>query len=180
MKERLSVEFRINLDDIIDQPRTGEVPVEELQEKSDRMKKATWKTSGEVNPTAIEAFTEMKKRYEFILEQKNDLVTAKESLLQTIQEVEATANQQFLDTFNKVRDNFQKVFKALFTEDDTADMILENPENLAETGIDIIAKPKGKRPSSITQLSGGEKTLTATALAVCHLPDQACTILYSG
>ena len=163
MKERLSVEFRINLDDIIDQPREGETPVEELQERSDRMKKRL-ENLGEVNPTAIEAFQEMKKRYEFILEQKNDLVTAKESLLQTIQEVEATANQQFLDTFNKVRDNFRKVFKALFTEDDTADLILENPENLAETGIDIIAKPKGKRPSSITQLSGGEKTLTATAL----------------
>jgi chromosome segregation protein len=119
---------------------------------------------GEVNPTAIEAFQEMKKRYEFILEQKNDLVSAKDSLLQTIQEVEATANQQFLDTFNKVRENFQRVFKSLFTEEDTADMVLENPENLAETGIDIIAKPKGKRPSSISQLSGGEKTLTATAL----------------
>lgn len=163
MKERLNVEFRINLDDIIDQPRTGDTPTEELQEKSDRMKKRL-ENLGEVNPTAIEAFQEMKKRYEFILEQKNDLVTAKDSLLQTIQEVEATANQQFLDTFNRVRDNFQKVFKALFTEDDTADMILENPENLAETSIDIIAKPKGKRPSSITQLSGGEKTLTATAL----------------
>jgi chromosome segregation protein len=163
MKERLSVEFRINLDDIIDQPRTGEVPVEELQEKSDKMKKRL-ENLGEVNPTAIEAFTEMKKRYEFILEQKNDLVTAKDSLLQTIQEVEATANQQFLDTFNRVRENFQRVFKALFTDDDTADMVLENPENLAETSIDIIAKPKGKRPSSISQLSGGEKTLTATAL----------------
>ena len=163
MKERLSVEFRINLDDIIDEPRTGEVPVEELQEKSDKMKKRL-ENLGEVNPTAIEAFTEMKKRYEFILEQKNDLVSAKENLLQTIQEVEATANQQFLDTFNKVRSNFQKVFQALFTEDDTADMILENPDNLAETGIEIVAKPKGKRPSSITQLSGGEKTLTATAL----------------
>ncbi len=163
MKERLSVEFRINLDDIIDQPRTGETPVEELQEKSDRMKKRL-ENLGEVNPTAIEAFQEMRKRYEFILEQKNDLVSAKDSLMQTIQEVEATANQQFLDTFNKVRENFQKVFKALFTEEDTADLILENPEDLAETGIDIVAKPKGKRPSSITQLSGGEKTLTATAL----------------
>ncbi|MFT3934228.1 MAG: chromosome segregation protein SMC [Chitinophagaceae bacterium] len=163
MKERLQVEFRINLDDIIDQPRLTETPVEELQEKSDRMKKRL-ENLGEVNPTAIEAFQEMKKRYDFILEQKNDLVTAKDSLMQTIQEVEATANQAFLDTFNQVRENFQKVFKALFTEDDTADMVLENPENLAETSIDIVAKPKGKRPSSISQLSGGEKTLTATAL----------------
>src|SRR5690606_9701709 len=163
MKERLHVEFKVNLDDIIDEPRNAEEPVEVLQEKTDRLKKRL-DNLGEVNPTAIEAYQEMKKRYEFILEQKNDLVSAKESLLQTIQEVEATANQQFLDTFNKVRENFQKVFKALFTEDDTADMILVDPENLAETGIDIIAKPKGKRPSSITQLSGGEKTLTATAL----------------
>src|SRR5690606_33606309 len=163
MKERLHVEFKLNLDDILEEARTGEETVEVLKDKSERMKKRL-DNLGEVNPTAIEAYQEMKKRYEFILEQKNDLVTAKDSLLQTIQEVEATANQQFLDTFNKVRDNFQKVFKALFTEDDTADMVLVNPENLAETGIDIIAKPKGKRPSSITQLSGGEKTLTATAL----------------
>ena len=163
MKERLSVEFKVDLDAILDEERTTETLLEELQEKNERMKKRL-ENMGEINPTAIEAFTEMKKRYEFILEQKNDLVTAKESLLQTIQEVEITANRQFLDTFNKVRENFKKVFQALFTEDDTADMILENPEDLAETGIDIIAKPKGKRPTSITQLSGGEKTLTATAL----------------
>jgi chromosome segregation protein len=163
MKERLSVEFRINLDDIIDEPRSGEIPPDELQEKADRMKKRL-ENLGEVNPTAVEAFQEMKRRYDFIVDQKNDLVSAKDILLQTIQEVETTANLQFLDTFEKVRENFQKVFKALFTEEDTADLILENPENLAETGIDIVAKPKGKRPSSITQLSGGEKTLTATAL----------------
>ncbi|MBC7720479.1 MAG: chromosome segregation protein SMC [Pedobacter sp.] len=163
MKERLNVEFKIELDKILDEARTTDTTLEELQATSDRMRKRM-DNMGEVNPTAIEAYTEMKKRYDFILEQKNDLVTAKDSLLQTIQEVEATANQQFLDTFNKVRENFQKVFKALFTEEDTADMVLVNPENLAETGIEIIAKPKGKRPSSITQLSGGEKTLTATAL----------------
>lgn len=162
-KERLMVEFKVNLEEVIEEARTGEEPLEELQAKVDRMKKRL-ENIGEVNPTAIEAFEEMRKRYEFILEQKNDLVTAKESLLQTIQEVEATANQRFLETFNAVRENFQKVFKALFTEEDTADLVLENPENLAETGIDIVAKPKGKRPSSISQLSGGEKTLTATAM----------------
>jgi chromosome segregation protein len=163
MKERLNVEFKVDLDAIIDEPRIGDTPLEELQEKNERQRKRL-ENIGEINPTAIEAYTEMKKRYEFILEQKNDLVTAKDSLMLTIQEVEATANQQFLDTFNAVRENFQKVFKALFTEDDTADMVLVDPENLADTGIDIVAKPKGKRPSSIGQLSGGEKTLTATAL----------------
>ncbi len=163
MKERLHVEFKIDLDAILEEDRKTETLLEDLQEKSDRLKKKL-ENIGEINPTAIEAYTEMKKRYDFIIEQKNDLVSAKDSLMQTIQEVEATANQKFLETFNKVRDNFQNVFQALFTEDDTADMVLDNPDNLAETGIDIIAKPKGKRPTSITQLSGGEKTLTATAL----------------
>ncbi|HET9825715.1 MAG TPA: chromosome segregation protein SMC, partial [Chitinophagaceae bacterium] len=162
-RERLNVEFKIQLEDILDQPRSGDIAVEELQEKVDRMKKRL-ENLGEVNPTAIEAFQEMKKRYEFILEQKNDLVTAKDSLLLTIQEVEATANQKFLETFNMVRDNFQKVFKTLFTDDDQCDLVLESPENQAESGIDVVAKPKGKRPTSLTQLSGGERTLTATAL----------------
>lgn len=163
MKERLNVEFRIVLEDILDEARTTDTPVEDLQEKADRMKKRL-ENLGEVNPTAIEAFEEMKKRYEFIVEQKDDLVNAKQSLLQTIAEVETTANQKFLDTFNQVRENFIRVFKTLFTEDDQCDLILENADNLAETGIDIMAKPKGKRPSSIGQLSGGERTLTATAL----------------
>ncbi|MFZ1800733.1 MAG: chromosome segregation protein SMC [Chitinophagaceae bacterium] len=163
MKERLQVEFNVQLDAILSESRTTATSVENLQESCQRMKKRL-DNMGEINSMAIEAFTEMKKRYEFILEQKNDLVSAKESLLQTIREVGATANKQFLETFNKVRDHFQHVFQALFTEEDTADLVLDNPENLAETGIEIIAKPKGKRPSSITQLSGGEKTLTATAL----------------
>ncbi|MFM2337501.1 MAG: hypothetical protein RL115_694 [Bacteroidota bacterium] len=163
MKERMNVEFRIDLETILGETRVGEVPVEELQEKADRMKKRL-ENLGEVNPTAIEAFTEMKKRYDFIVEQKTDLITAKDSLLKTIEEVEATANQKFLETFHAVRDNFQKVFKTLFTDDDQCDLIMENPENISETSIDVIAKPKGKRPSSLTQLSGGERTLTATAL----------------
>lgn len=163
MKERLSVEFKVNLDDILDEERENELPVEELEAEAEKMKKR-FENMGEVNPTAIEAFQEMKKRYDFILEQKNDLVSAKESLLTTIQEVETTANQKFLETFNEVKENFSKVFKALFTEEDECDMVLSDPDNLAETGIDIMAKPKGKRPSTIGQLSGGEKTLTATAL----------------
>jgi chromosome segregation protein len=163
IKERLNVEFKVDIDQILDDPRETEESLEDLQAECDRMRKRL-ENIGEVNPTAIEAFVEMKKRYEFIVEQKNDLVSAKESLMQTIQEVETTANQKFLTTFNQVRENFQRVFKALFTEEDTADMVLENPDDLAETGIDIVAKPKGKRPTSITQLSGGEKTLTATAL----------------
>jgi len=163
MKERMSVEFRIDLEEILGEGRTNDIATEELQASVDRMKKRL-ENLGEVNPTAIEAFTEMKKRYDFIVEQKTDLVSAKDSLLKTIEEVEATANQKFLDTFEQVRDHFKNVFKTLFTEDDQCDLVLEDPTNIAESGIDVVAKPKGKRPSSLTQLSGGERTLTATAL----------------
>ena len=163
MKERLSVEFKVELEEVLDKGRQTEETLEELQLSAEKMKKRL-ENMGEVNPTAIEAYTEMKKRYDFILEQKNDLVSAKESLLLTIQEVEATANQAFLETYNTARENFQKVFKALFTEEDSCDLVLVDPDNLAETAVEIVAKPKGKRPSSITQLSGGERTLTATAM----------------
>lgn len=163
MKERLDVEFKINLDDILDEERTGEEETEALKEKAEKFKKRL-ENMGEINPTAIDAFQEMKKRYDFILEQKNDLISARDSLKSTIREVEDIANQKFLDTFYQVKENFIKVFKTLFTEEDEADMVLTNPDDLANTNVEIIAKPKGKRPTAITQLSGGEKTLTATAL----------------
>lgn len=162
MKERLNVEFRVNLDEILDEPRTGELTVEELSAEAERMKKRL-ENMGEINPTAIEAYTEMKTRNDFIVEQKNDLVSAKDSLLATIEEVENTANTKFRETFDAVRTNFSAVFKALFTEEDTCDLRLTDPDNIADSGIEIYAQPKGKRPSTLTQLSGGEKTLTSTA-----------------
>lgn len=162
MKERLSVEFKVDLEEILDQDRTGEQSVEELNAEAEKMKRRL-ENIGEVNPTAIEAYTEMKVRHDFIVEQKMDLVNAKDSLLATIEEVEMTANAKFKETFDKVRENFQVVFKALFTEEDTADLRLTDPDNVADSGIEIYAQPKGKRPSTLTQLSGGEKTLTSTA-----------------
>lgn len=162
MKERLSVEFKVNLDEILDEPRTGELSVDELNAEAERLKKRL-ENMGEVNPTAIEAYTEMKARHDFIMEQKTDLVDARDSLLATIEEVEQTANVKFRETFDAVRNNFVEVFKALFTAEDTADLRLTDPDNVADSGIEIYAQPKGKRPSTLTQLSGGEKTLTSTA-----------------
>lgn len=162
MKERLKVEFKVNLDDVLDEDRKGELTVDELNAEAERLKKRI-ENMGEVNPTAIEAFNEMKVRYDFIQEQKTDLVEAKESLLATIEEVENTANTKFKDTFDKVRENFIDVFKTLFTEEDQCDLRLTDPENVADSNIEIYAQPKGKRPSTLTQLSGGEKTLTSTA-----------------
>lgn len=162
MSERLAIEFKVVLDDILDQPRVGTQSIEELTADTDKMKKRL-ENMGEVNPTAIEAYAEMKVRNDFIVEQRDDLVNAKESLLSTIEEVENTANSKFRETFDMVRANFVQVFKALFTEDDNCDLRLTDPDNIADSNIEIYAQPKGKKPSTLTQLSGGEKTLTSTA-----------------
>ncbi len=162
MSERLAIEFKVKLDDILGEPRTGTQTIEELTADTDKMKKRL-DNMGEVNPTAIEAYTEMKVRHDFIVEQRNDLVSAKDSLLSTIEEVENTANTKFRETFDLVRENFVTVFKALFTPEDSCDLRLTDPDNVADSNIEIYAQPKGKKPSTLTQLSGGEKTLTSTA-----------------
>lgn len=162
LKERLGVEFKVDLESILEEERTTEKSVEELNEEAEKLKKRL-DNMGEVNPTAIEAYQEMKVRHDFIVDQKKDLEQAREALLATIEEVEKTANTKFKETFDQVRENFVTVFKALFTEDDNADLKLTDEDNIAESGIEIYAQPKGKRPSTLTQLSGGEKTLTSTA-----------------
>ena len=164
-KERLAVEFDIDIDTIL--KSTDEVEdersVEELQEAVAKIKDKIERI-GPINPMALEAFDEIKERHEFITAQKDDLIRAKESLLTTIDEIDLVAKTTFLEAFKKIEENFIRVFRSLFTEEDDCDLILIDPENPLESDIDIIAKPKGKKPLSISQLSGGEKTLTATSL----------------
>ena len=160
--DRLNVEFGISVNDLINQmPKEGLVR-EDLQKKTDDLKRRL-DTFGEINPMAVEAYNEIKERHDTIAEQRDDIVNARNSLLATMKEIEDTATAQFLEAFGAVRTHFIEVFKSLFFEEDTADMILTDPQNPLESGINIVAKPKGKRPQSIAQLSGGEKTLTATA-----------------
>jgi chromosome segregation protein len=135
----------------------------EIQEKV-RDLKARLDKIGPVNPMALEAYQEIKGRYDFINGQKNDLFNAKQSLLSTIAEIDAVARETFMNAFNQIRLNFIKVFRSLFSEEDSCDLKLVNPDNPLESAIEIMAKPKGKRPLTINQLSGGEKTLTATSL----------------
>jgi chromosome segregation protein len=113
---------------------------------------------------AMEAYQEMKERYDFIDTQKNDLMQARGSLQSTIDELDAVARQQFTEAFEQIRQHFVRVFRSLFSEEDSCDLVLLDPFNPLESEIDIIARPKGKRPLTINQLSGGEKTLTATSL----------------
>jgi chromosome segregation protein len=169
VKERLSVEFNVDLDAVV-----GEATPEEAEQLSamDEIKvreevqkiRNRLDNMGPINPMAMEAYTEIKQRNDFIMAQKDDLAKAKESLLSTINEIEGVASETFMDSFNKIKEHFIRVFRSLFTEDDQCDLRLVDPNNPLESDIDIIAKPKGKRPLTINQLSGGEKTLTATAL----------------
>ncbi|MDW8418906.1 MAG: chromosome segregation protein SMC [Chitinophagales bacterium] len=163
LKERLSVEFGVDIQQLLQEEFEMVQPLEEVQAEVDKVKKRL-ENFGEINPLALEAFEEMKQRYDFIISQRNDLENAKNSLLETIKEIEDTAKAQFMDAFTKVRENFIRVFHTLFSEDDQCDLYLENPDDPLESKIEIVAKPKGKRPTVIDQLSGGEKTLTATAL----------------
>ncbi len=163
LKERLSVEFNIDIQELLDAEPPASENEHELRDKTEKLKRQL-DDFGPINPLALEAFSEMNQRYEFIQAQKKDLSEAKASLLTTIQEIDDKARDKFMKAFTDVRENFIKVFRSLFNEEDSCDLVLLDPANPLESDIDIIARPKGKRPLSINQLSGGEKTLTATAI----------------
>ncbi len=166
VRERLSVEFNIELEQIMEQvahPELNQLDERDLRQQVISIKDQLEKM-GPVNPMAMEAFEEIKERNDFIVAQKDDLIQAKDSLLSTIAEIDKVAKETFLDAFYKIKENFIRVFRSLFTEEDDCDLKLSDPENPLESTIDIMAKPKGKRPLTINQLSGGEKTLTATSL----------------
>lgn len=122
------------------------------------------KSLGNINFAAFEEYSEEKKRYEFLSAQRKDLLEAEKTLLAMIEEINATAQKKFLDTFALIRSNFIETFKSLFDPGDECDLRLEEDVDPLEARIDIVAKPRGKRPTSIDLLSGGEKTLTAIAL----------------
>jgi len=167
VKERLSVEFNINIDtmktltDTSDEDTT--VNEEEIRQKVEKIR-LRLETMGPINPMAMDAYEEIQKRHAFITSQKDDLEKAKESLLTTIGEIETVAKATFLEAFEQIKTNFIGVFRSLFTDQDDCDLILSDYENPLDASIEIIAKPKGKKPLTINQLSGGEKTLTATSL----------------
>ena len=163
LSQRLRIEFEVNVNDILNIEPKGLGSMEELIPQVEKLK-AKLDTYGEVNPLAIEAFDEMQERYTNILTHKNDILDAKLSLEKTLNEIEQTATIRFLEAFSQVRSHFIEVFRNLFTDDDNCDLILVDPHNPLDSKIEIIAKPKGKKPQSISQLSGGEKTLTAIAL----------------
>ena len=118
---------------------------------------------GAVNLVAIEEYEELKTRFEFLTKQQSDLLTARESLMQTITKINRETKEMFMETFTKVSEEFRIHFRMLFGGGE-GQLVLLDMENVLESGIDIIARPPGKKLQNISLMSGGEKTLTAIAL----------------
>ncbi|MEK5324693.1 chromosome segregation protein SMC [Aeribacillus sp. FSL M8-0254] len=118
---------------------------------------------GTVNLGAIDEYERVRERHEFLTEQRDDLLNAKETLFKVIAEMDEEMKKQFSQMFAKIRSQFDIVFKELFGGG-KADLILTNPDDLLNTGVDIIAQPPGKKLQYLSLLSGGERALTAIAL----------------
>lgn len=121
------------------------------------------KDLGEVNTGSIAEYERLNTRYEFLSTQRNDLEKSVSELLAVIGEMDEIMKKQFLETFLKIKDEFEVVFKKLFKGGEGV-LELTDPDNILETGINVSALPPGKKLNSIALLSGGEKTLTAIAL----------------
>ena len=141
---------------------TLEISVDEARKEVNKYRNII-KNIGMVNIQAIEDYKRVKERYEFLTNQRNDLVNAKETLLEIINEMDEVMVEEFATTFDKVRVEFKKVFKELFGGGE-ADLYLTDKDNILETGVEIVASPPGKKLKAITLLSGGEMTLTAISL----------------
>jgi chromosome segregation protein len=136
--------------------------VEQMRRKVKLLKQSI-EELGPVNLTAIDEFDRVQERHAFLTEQRNDLLEAKETLHEAIKEMDGEMSTRFHDTFTSVRAQFKNVFRELFGGGQ-ADLVLIDPENLLETGIEIVAQPPGKKLQSLSLLSGGERALTAIAL----------------
>ncbi|MEP4809469.1 MAG: AAA family ATPase, partial [Luteolibacter sp.] len=119
---------------------------------------------GPVNVDAIEEYDELEERHNFLRNQHDDLVSSKTELLSVIERINEETQRRFSETFAQVRINFRDMFKELFGEKGQADLTLLDESDPLESGIEVIAKPPGKKLQSITLLSGGERSMTAVAL----------------
>ena len=140
-------------------------PIEDVDQVRRKVKllKQSIEELGPVNLTAIEEYERVQERHSFLTEQRNDLLEAKQTLHDAISEMDEEMSLRFIETFTKVRSHFQVVFRELFGGGQ-ADLVLLEPDNILDTGIEIIAQPPGKKAQSLSLLSGGERALTAIAL----------------
>ncbi|MCQ2368492.1 MAG: chromosome segregation protein SMC [Kiritimatiellae bacterium] len=138
-------------------------PLKELEGKVAKIQ-ADIAALGPVNMVAIDECRELEERYAREKAQEEDLIAAKAQILELINNLNMTSSDLFKKTFEQANKNFQAMFTKLFGGGEARLVLLENEEDPLECGIDIIARPPGKRPQSVTLLSGGERTMTAVAL----------------
>lgn len=165
--ERLAAEYRITPEQMAAEPapewENGQAPDRETLETMIAEIRAKLDAMGPVNLVAIEEYQEHEQRYAFLTQQQEDLLKAKQQLMDLIRKINKTTTELFSTTFQTVNANFQEMFRKLFGGG-TAKLVLVNEEDVLESGIEIIARPPGKKLQNVSLLSGGERTLTAVAL----------------
>ncbi len=160
-KEKLWEDFEISYLQAMDFQKKDFVMSAAVREN--REIKSRMKELGEVNIGAIKEYESVKERYEFLTEQRNDLLSAMDALVQIIEDMDRNIRKSFKESFDQVVVNFEQAFQSLFGGG-VAELRLEDESKPLETGIDIVVQPPGKKLQNINLLSGGEKTLTAIAL----------------
>jgi chromosome segregation protein len=160
--ERVEAEWRRPFEQLIAQAPLLDLDLETLESEAARVVGAL-EAIGPVNPLAVEEHADEVKRLDFLTTQRDDLVGARQSLIQAIREIDGTARAMFLETFTAVQGNFSRVFQTLFGGGE-CELRLANPDDPLESEIDIHAAPRGKRTQRIHLLSSGERTLVAVSL----------------
>ncbi len=175
--EQIEVRHRIDVRRVLTDYHARELPdaataerIHELDRLLERM--------GPINLTAIDEYQEQSKRYEYLIAQKTDLETALDQLETAIKQMNRESKKLFKVTFDSVAARFQQIFPKLFGGGH-GELKLTNPDDMLETGIEIIAQPPGKRIGSMELMSGGEKALTAVSLIFAlfqHKPSPFCLL----
>ena len=158
LKTRLWDEWQLTVEEAKGKYRDVVPDVEKIETLRKRIA-----NMGNINMAAPEEYEALAEKQRFLIEQINDLLKAKDDLMAAITKINGATRENFRQTFHDVREHFRRLYGVLF-EGGEADLILTDPENMLETGVDIVAQPPGKKLQSISLLSGGEKTLTAIAL----------------
>ena len=164
--ERLAEEYNISREEALARPDEQSIDKNTAIEVG-RLRREI-RAMGQVNTGAVVEYERLTERFDFLTEQKGDLEKGRAALLSTISEIDDSTRGVFMETFNAVSVEFDRLFQRLF-EGGTTKLILTDPDDVLETGIDIIAQPPGKKAQTLSLLSGGERALTATALLFAFL-----------
>lgn len=162
IKNRIVQAYNVDLDETPLSDIQEEFSMEQLSQEISALKEKV-ESFGTVNLVAIEELEELKNRFDFLNQQQNDLLSAKDSLQKAIIKINRTTRKMFLETFQMVAEEFKNYFRLLFNGGE-AKLYLLDEEDVLESGIEIICRPPGKKLQNISLLSGGEKTLSAIAL----------------